>query len=123
MLEESIPVMQNMIKETVTAQLKEWLYKCVFMLTDNMYRVSLLMQRFRLRGTSRKIGMLAMKYMQERQDRWRQRTAENPKLKSLQHHNVNSAIEMVVNEGNECKLLSTFSKSPSSVYALTLILL
>ncbi|KAI9285424.1 exocyst complex subunit Sec15-like-domain-containing protein [Umbelopsis sp. AD052] len=81
-LEESVPVMQNMIKESVTAQLKEWLYK--------------------LRGTSRKIGMLAMKYMQERQDRWRQRTAENPKLKSLQHHNVNSAIEMVVNEGNEC---------------------
>jgi hypothetical protein len=47
--------------------------------------------------------MLAMKYMQERQDRWRQRTAENPKLKSLQHHNVNSAIEMAVNEGNECE--------------------
>jgi exocyst complex component 6 len=56
--------------------------------------------------------MLAMKYMQERQDRWRQRTAENPKLKSLQHHNVNSAIEMVVNEGNECKLYTTFSRNP-----------
>jgi len=84
-LEESIPVMQNMIKESVTAQLKEWLYK--------------------LRGTSRKIGMLAMKYMQERQDRWRQRTADNPKLKSLQHHNVNSAIEMAVNEGNESNIL------------------
>ncbi|CAM0140229.1 unnamed protein product [Umbelopsis sp. WA50703] len=84
-LEESIPVMQDMIKDSVNAQLKEWLYK--------------------LRGTSRKIGMLAMKYMQERQDRWRQRTAENPKLKSLQHHNVNSAIEMAVNEGNESNIL------------------
>lgn len=56
--------------------------------------------------------MLAMKYMQERQDRWRHRTAENPKLKSLQHHNVNSAIEMVVNEGNECKLRSLSVEIP-----------
>lgn len=42
-----------------------------------------------------------MQRMQERQDRWRSRTSENPRLKNLQHHQVNSAIEMVVNEGLE----------------------
>lgn len=42
-----------------------------------------------------------MQRMQERQDRWRSKTTENPKLKNLQHHQVNSAIEMVVNEGLE----------------------
>jgi hypothetical protein len=47
-----------------------------------------------------------MERMQERQERWRHKTTENPKLKNLQHHQVNSAIEMVVNEGLECELLS-----------------
>lgn len=46
-----------------------------------------------------------MQRMQERQDRWRSKTSENPKLKNLQHHQVNSAIEMVVNEGLESRLL------------------
>lgn len=58
---------------------------------------------YSVRGISREIGALAMKRMQERQDRWRAKTADNPKLRYLQHHNVNSAIEMVVNEGLECK--------------------
>lgn len=55
----------------------------------------------RVREISREIGNLAMQRMQERQDRWRSKTTENPKLKNLQHHQVNSAIEMVVNEGLE----------------------
>ena len=59
---------------------------------------------FSVRGVSREIGSLAMQRMQERQDRWRAKTADNPKLRYLQHHNVNSAIEMVVNEGLECML-------------------
>ncbi|KAL0074521.1 exocyst complex subunit Sec15-like-domain-containing protein [Phycomyces blakesleeanus] len=80
-LEKGVPVMQNTIKGTVTVELKEWLA--------------------RVREVSREIGSLAMQRMQERQDRWRTKTIENPKLKNLQHHNVNSAIEMVVNEGQE----------------------
>lgn len=56
---------------------------------------------YRVREISREIGQLAMQRMQERQDRWRSRTSENPRLKNLQHHQVNSAIEMVVNEGLE----------------------
>lgn len=58
----------------------------------------------RVREISREIGNLAMQRMQERQDRWRSKTTENPKLKNLQHHQVNSAIEMVVNEGLESML-------------------
>lgn len=81
MLGRGIPVMQNSIKGTVTVELKEWLA--------------------RVREISREIGNLAMQRMQERQDRWRSKTTENPKLKNLQHHQVNSAIEMVVNEGLE----------------------
>ncbi|KAI8994924.1 exocyst complex subunit Sec15-like-domain-containing protein [Pilobolus umbonatus] len=84
MLAQGIPVMQNSIKSTVTVELKEWLA--------------------RVREVSREIGNLAMQRMQERQERWRSKTSENPKLKNLQHHQVNSAIEMVVNEGLESKL-------------------
>ncbi|KAG1175862.1 hypothetical protein G6F70_003830 [Rhizopus microsporus] len=58
-----------------------------------------------VREISREIGQLAMQRMQERQDRWRSRTSENPRLKNLQHHQVNSAIEMVVNEGLETSIL------------------
>ncbi|KAI9349411.1 exocyst complex subunit Sec15-like-domain-containing protein [Pilaira anomala] len=83
MLSLGVPVMQNSIKGTVTVELKEWLA--------------------RVREISREIGNLAMQRMQERQDRWRSKTTENPKLKNLQHHQVNSAIEMVVNEGLESK--------------------
>lgn len=61
-----------------------------------------------VRGVSRDIGSLAMQRMQERQERWRSKTADNPKLRYLQHHNVNSAIEMVVNEGLECKTYKEF---------------
>ncbi|ORE10098.1 Sec15-domain-containing protein [Rhizopus microsporus var. microsporus] len=81
MLAQGVPIMQNTIKATVTMELKEWLA--------------------RVREVSREIGQLAMQRMQERQDRWRSRTSENPRLKNLQHHQVNSAIEMVVNEGLE----------------------
>lgn len=81
---ESIPVNQTVVKDLVTSELKEWLAK--------------------VREISREIGSMAMQHMQERQERWRMKTVENPKLKNLQHHNVNSAIEMVVNEGLECKL-------------------
>ncbi|KAI9269850.1 exocyst complex subunit Sec15-like-domain-containing protein [Sporodiniella umbellata] len=81
MLAQGVPVMQNTIKTTVTFELKEWLA--------------------RVREISRKIGQLAMQRMQERQESWRLKTTENPKLKNLQHHQVNSAIEMVVNEGLE----------------------
>ncbi|KAG1463796.1 hypothetical protein G6F56_005210 [Rhizopus delemar] len=81
MLAQGVPVMQNTIKTTVTVELKEWLA--------------------RVREVSREIGQLAMHRMQERQERWRSKTTENPKLKNLQHHQVNSAIEMVVNEGLE----------------------
>lgn len=56
-----------------------------------------------VRSVSREVGSLAMQRMQERQDRWRAKTTDNPRLRYLQHHNVNSAIEMVVNEGLECK--------------------
>lgn len=92
MLAQSIPLMQNTIKSTVTVELKEWLA--------------------RVREISREIGNLAMQRMQERQERWRSKTTENPKLKNLQHHQVNSAIEMVVNEGLESKaFLLPFLKS------------
>ncbi|RCH83819.1 hypothetical protein CU098_000044, partial [Rhizopus stolonifer] len=85
MLVQGVPVMQNNIKATVTIELKEWLA--------------------RVREISREIGHLAMQRMQERQERWRSKTTENPKLKNLQHHQVNSAIEMVVNEGLETSIL------------------
>ncbi|KAI7894923.1 exocyst complex subunit Sec15-like-domain-containing protein [Mucor mucedo] len=84
MLSQDVPIMQNTIKSTVTVELKEWLA--------------------RVREISREIGNLAMQRMQERQDRWRSKTTENPKLKNLQHHQVNSAIEMVVNEGLEINI-------------------
>ncbi|KAI7866597.1 exocyst complex subunit Sec15-like-domain-containing protein [Spinellus fusiger] len=83
-LVQGVPVMQNTIKDTVTVELKEWLA--------------------RVREISREIGSLAMQRMQQRQDRWRAKTLENPKLKNLQHHHVNSAIEMVVNEGLELNI-------------------
>lgn len=66
----------------------------------------------RVREVSREIGLLAMQRMQERQDRWRSKTTENPKLKNLQHHQVNSAIEMVVNEGLESKYHSMDARHP-----------
>ncbi|CAO3629892.1 unnamed protein product [Cunninghamella blakesleeana] len=84
-LGESIPVNQTTVKDLVTSELKEWLAK--------------------VREISREIGSMAMQHMQERQERWRMKTAENPKLKNLQHHNVNSAIEMVVNEGLESNMM------------------
>ncbi|RUS18641.1 exocyst complex subunit Sec15-like-domain-containing protein [Endogone sp. FLAS-F59071] len=84
-LSNSIPVMQSMIKDAVTNEMKEWLVK--------------------VRETSRVIGAMAMTHMQDRQDRWRAKTAEDPKLKSVQHHNVNSAIEQVVNEADETNIL------------------
>ncbi|RUP11994.1 exocyst complex subunit Sec15-like-domain-containing protein [Jimgerdemannia flammicorona] len=84
-LSNSIPVMQSMIKDAVTNEMKEWLVK--------------------VRETSRRIGAMAMTHMQDRQDRWRVKTAEDPKLKSVQHHNVNSAIEKVVNEADETNIL------------------
>ncbi|KAI8877265.1 exocyst complex subunit Sec15-like protein [Backusella circina FSU 941] len=85
MLAQGIPVMQTKIKNTITDSLKEWLAS--------------------VRQVSRKIGQEAMDRMQKRQDRWRTKTTENPKLKNLQHHQVNSAIEMVVNEGLETSIL------------------
>ncbi|KAJ8660146.1 hypothetical protein O0I10_004005 [Lichtheimia ornata] len=84
-LSEGVPIMQNNIKDSVMVQLREWLAT--------------------VRGISREIGSLAMQRMQERQDRWRAKTADNPKLRYLQHHNVNSAIEMVVNEGLESSII------------------
>ncbi|KAG0180252.1 hypothetical protein DFQ28_005144 [Apophysomyces sp. BC1034] len=84
-LVQGVPVMQNTIKDAVTVELKEWLAS--------------------VREISRETGALAMRRMQERQDRWRAKTAENPKLRTLQHHNVNSAIEMVVNEGLESSIV------------------
>ncbi|SAM05391.1 hypothetical protein [Absidia glauca] len=84
-LAQSVPMKETTVKERVTLDLKEWLA--------------------RVREISREIGSMAMKRMQERQDRWRMKTAENPKLKYLQHHNVNSAIEMVVNEGLESSMV------------------
>ncbi|KAI7856535.1 exocyst complex subunit Sec15-like-domain-containing protein [Circinella umbellata] len=80
-ISKGVPLTQKMVKDDVTIQLREWLAT--------------------VRGVSREIGSLAMQRMQERQDRWRTKTADNPKLRYLQHHNVNSAIEMVVNEGLE----------------------
>ncbi|KAI8099004.1 exocyst complex subunit Sec15-like-domain-containing protein [Halteromyces radiatus] len=84
-LAQSVPAKEAIVKELVTSELKEWLA--------------------RVREISREIGSMAMRRMQERQERWRMKTAENPKLKNLQHHNVNSAIEMVVNEGLESNML------------------
>ncbi|KAI8335092.1 exocyst complex subunit Sec15-like-domain-containing protein [Chlamydoabsidia padenii] len=84
-LAQSVPVKENTVKEWATSDLKEWLA--------------------RVREISREIGSMAMQRMQERQDRWRMKTAENPKLKYLQHHNINSAIEMVVNEGLESSIV------------------
>ncbi|KAI9275897.1 exocyst complex subunit Sec15-like-domain-containing protein [Phascolomyces articulosus] len=81
-ISKGVPLTQKLVQDDVTVQLREWLAT--------------------VRGVSREIGSLAMQRMQERQDRWRAKTADNPKLRYLQHHNVNSAIEMVVNEGLEC---------------------
>ncbi|KAG2220229.1 hypothetical protein INT45_008770 [Circinella minor] len=84
-ISKGVPLTQKMVKDDVTIQLREWLAT--------------------VRGVSREIGSLAMQRMQERQDRWRTKTADNPKLRYLQHHNVNSAIEMVVNEGLESSIV------------------
>lgn len=107
--------MQSMIKDAVTNEMKEWLVKYVIFATQphmlpppppsppiiTLYFFFFLTQR--VRETSRVIGAMAMTHMQDRQDRWRAKTAEDPKLKSVQHHNVNSAIEQVVNEADESK--------------------
>ncbi|KAI8060076.1 exocyst complex subunit Sec15-like-domain-containing protein [Gongronella butleri] len=80
-LNQTIPIKETVVKDEVTAELKGWLA--------------------RVREISREIGSMAMQRMQDRQERWRAKTVDNPKLKHLQHHNVNSAVEMVVNEGLE----------------------
>ncbi|ORX51321.1 exocyst complex subunit Sec15-like protein [Hesseltinella vesiculosa] len=88
-LNQTIPVRENIVKDEVTAELKGWLA--------------------RVREISREIGSMAMQRMQDRQDRWRTKTADNPKLKHLQHHNVNSAIEMVINEGLEASMIDNIN--------------
>ncbi|KAL1920783.1 uncharacterized protein VTP21DRAFT_11418 [Calcarisporiella thermophila] len=82
-MQEGIPVMKNQIKEAVTNELKEWL--------------------FRVRQSSRKIGQLAMEQMRVRQERWRLKIKQNANIKPS--YAVNSAIEQVLNEETECNIL------------------
>lgn len=97
-MQDSIPAMQNSVKEAVTSEMKEWLLKCV--LPSIQCKLT-----FSVRNASRTVGQLALEQMAERQERWRSFSNRDPKLRLKK---VNSAIEMVVDEVNEC-MLACFS--------------
>ncbi|CAG8597920.1 13973_t:CDS:10 [Funneliformis caledonium] len=82
-MQESIPVMQNNVKDAVTKEMKEWLFK--------------------VRQVSRQVGRIAMEQMKLRQERWKLKVDQNPDLRSVP---VSSPIEMVMNEENEFNIVS-----------------
>lgn len=61
---------------------------------------------------SGEVGKIAMEQMKLRQERWKLKVAKNPDLRSVP---VSSPIEIVMNEENECTLLS-FTILISSFY-------
>ncbi|GBC13539.2 exocyst complex subunit Sec15-like protein [Rhizophagus irregularis DAOM 181602=DAOM 197198] len=82
-LQESIPVMQHDVKNAVTKEMKEWLFK--------------------VRQVSGEVGKIAMEQMKLRQERWKLKVAKNPDLRSVP---VSSPIEMVMNEENEFNIVN-----------------
>ncbi|CAG8464408.1 17265_t:CDS:10 [Cetraspora pellucida] len=82
-MHESIPVMQNSVKDAVTKEMKEWL--------------------FRVREVTRQVGKLAMEQMRLRQERWKVKVSKNPDLRSVP---VSSPIEIVMNEENEFNIIN-----------------
>ncbi|CAG8604575.1 6893_t:CDS:10 [Acaulospora morrowiae] len=82
-MQESIPVMQNNVKNAVTKEMKEWL--------------------FLVQQDTRKVGRIAMEQMKLRQERWRVKTQRNPDLRSV---SVSSPIEVVMNEENEFNIIN-----------------
>ncbi|CAG8491482.1 5716_t:CDS:10, partial [Ambispora leptoticha] len=82
-MQESIPVMQNNIKDAVTRELQEWLFK--------------------VREVSSKVGKLAIEQLTLRQERWKQKVAQNKDLASAP---VNSPIELAMNEENEFNVVN-----------------
>ncbi|CAJ0851754.1 18413_t:CDS:10 [Entrophospora sp. SA101] len=60
-MQESIPAMQNNVKDAVTKEMKEWLFK--------------------VRQDSRQVGKIAMEQMRLRQERWSNKLAQNPNLR------------------------------------------
>ncbi|KAG9287563.1 hypothetical protein G9A89_019624 [Geosiphon pyriformis] len=82
-MQESIPVIQNNIKDAVTREMKEWLFK--------------------VREVSEKVGKLAMEQLFLRQIRWKKIIGQNPDLGSVL---VNSPIELAMNEDNEFNVVN-----------------
>ncbi|CAG8499507.1 10540_t:CDS:10, partial [Ambispora gerdemannii] len=82
-MQESIPVMQNNIKDAVTREMKEWLFK--------------------VREVSSKVGKLAIEQLNLRQERWKQKVVKNKGLASAP---VNSPIELAMNEENEFNVVN-----------------
>ncbi|CAG8459120.1 4894_t:CDS:10 [Paraglomus occultum] len=82
-MQESIPVTQNSIKDAVTKEMKEWLFK--------------------VRQVSRQVGKLAMDQLVTRQERWRVKVAQEP---DLRHVAINSPIELVLNEDKEFNVVN-----------------
>ncbi|KAG0357915.1 hypothetical protein BG005_002980 [Podila minutissima] len=78
-MQDCIPILQHAIKDAVTTEMKEWL--------------------FSIRTSQKAMGKLAMDRMAARQQRWRERSNKGAKLKTS--HNVNSAVEVAVNEESE----------------------
>ncbi|KAF9585597.1 hypothetical protein BGW38_001619, partial [Lunasporangiospora selenospora] len=78
-MQDCIPILQHAIKDAVTTEVKEWL--------------------FSIRTTQKEMGKIAMDRMAERQQRWRERSSADYKLRIT--HNVNSPVEVAVNEASE----------------------
>ncbi|KAI1320721.1 hypothetical protein EDD11_010255 [Mortierella claussenii] len=82
-MQDCIPILQHAIKDAVTTEMKEWL--------------------FSIRLSQKAMGKVAMDRMAARQQRWRERSNRGLRLKTT--HNVNSAVEVAVNEENEVDIL------------------
>lgn len=81
-LHSSLPSMRSRIKQSVTREMKEWL--------------------FEVRQKSRTVGKLALTAMEERQKRWRSR-GERKDSDVLRLAKVNGPVESVFNERTECE--------------------
>ncbi|KAF8972837.1 hypothetical protein BGZ46_010030, partial [Entomortierella lignicola] len=84
-MQDCIPILQHAIKDAVTTEMKEWLVS--------------------IRASQKAMGKLAMDRMAARQKRWRERSNNGFRLKTL--HNVNSAVEVAINEENEVDILDS----------------
>ena len=79
-LVSSLPSLRAQIKDAVTASNRTWLLE--------------------VRNVSGQVGMLALEEMRSRVRRWRNRREKESILRSRR---VGSAVELVINEKNECK--------------------